>query len=86
MCERANVVLLQPHVMLMATQTSADTLRFFVMPAAAASGLKSDLPEKWHQILSDLITDPKKLLRILELDQHAQSRALASASRVIPSR
>jgi len=30
--------------------------------------IKSDLPEKWQQILSDLITDPKELSQILELD------------------
>lgn len=28
-----------------------------------------DQPEKWQQMLSDLITDPKELLQILELDE-----------------
>lgn len=33
--------------------------------------IESDRPEKWQQILSDLITDPKELLQILELDPSA---------------
>lgn len=32
--------------------------------------IKSDLPEKWQEILADLITDPKELLEILDLDPH----------------
>lgn len=35
--------------------------------------IESDQPEKWQQILSDLITDPKELLQILELDPAAYS-------------
>ncbi|MDP6416479.1 MAG: EF-P beta-lysylation protein EpmB [Gammaproteobacteria bacterium] len=31
--------------------------------------IKSDLPEKWQQILSDLIIDPKELVQLLELDE-----------------
>ena len=38
------------------------------MPVSALSVIKSDSPEKWQVILSDLITDPKELLQILELD------------------
>lgn len=38
------------------------------MTRAEISLIKSDLPEKWQQLLSDLITDPKELLQILELD------------------
>ncbi len=30
--------------------------------------IQSNLPEKWQEILSDLITDPKELLQILQLD------------------
>ena len=38
------------------------------MISPAVSVIKSDLPEKWQQILSDLITDPKELLQLLDLD------------------
>jgi L-lysine 2,3-aminomutase len=38
------------------------------MPTSALSIIKSDAPEKWQEILSDLITDPEELLQILELD------------------
>ena len=38
------------------------------MTNPALSVIKSDLAEKWQQILSDLITDPKELLQILQLD------------------
>lgn len=38
------------------------------MTNPALSIIKSDLPEKWQEILSNLITDPKELLQILELD------------------
>ena len=40
------------------------------MTNPALSVIKSDLVEKWQQMLSDLITDPKELLQILELDPH----------------
>ena len=40
--------------------------------------IKSDLPEKWQQILSDLITDPKELLHILELDPARQAHGRAA--------
>lgn len=38
------------------------------MTNPSLSVIKSDLAEKWQQMLSDLITDPKELLQILELD------------------
>lgn len=34
--------------------------------------IDADRPEKWQQILADLITDPKELLEILQLDAHEQ--------------
>ncbi len=39
------------------------------MTTPALSLIKSDLPEKWQEILADLITDPKELLDFLELDE-----------------
>lgn len=42
------------------------------MPISALSVIKSDSPQKWQEILSDLITDPKELLQILELSPPAQ--------------
>lgn len=41
------------------------------MTIPALSVIESDRPEKWQQILSDLITDPKDLLQILGLDPAA---------------
>ena len=38
------------------------------MNQVVASLIKSELLEKWQEILSDVITDPKELLRILELN------------------
>ncbi|MCG8435420.1 MAG: EF-P beta-lysylation protein EpmB [Gammaproteobacteria bacterium] len=38
----------------------------------ALSLIKSDLPEKWQEILADLITDPKELIQILDLDPTAR--------------
>lgn len=38
------------------------------MTMPVLSIIDSDRPEKWQQILSDLITDPKELLQILDLD------------------
>ncbi len=38
------------------------------MTIPALTLIRSDQPEKWQQILSDLITDPKELLQILGLD------------------
>lgn len=47
------------------------------MTHPAISIIRSDQPEKWQQILSDLITDPKELLQILGLnvDQYTGSAA-----------
>ncbi|HAJ76618.1 MAG: hypothetical protein QGG54_09780 [Gammaproteobacteria bacterium] len=42
--------------------------------------IRSDLPEKWQQILSDLITDPKELVQLLELDEPL---SLASAATLL---
>jgi EF-P beta-lysylation protein EpmB len=39
------------------------------MHTTALKLIDSDLPEKWQEILSDLITDPKELLQFLELDE-----------------
>ncbi|MCG8412617.1 MAG: EF-P beta-lysylation protein EpmB [Pseudomonadales bacterium] len=41
------------------------------MNTPALSLIKSDLPEKWQEILADLITDPKELLDFLELEEAA---------------
>ncbi len=41
------------------------------MTIPALAIIESDRPEKWQQILSDLITDPKELLQILQLDPAA---------------
>ena len=38
------------------------------MTIPALTIIESDRPEKWQQILSDLITDPKELLQLLGLD------------------
>lgn len=38
------------------------------MNQVVVSLIKSELLEKWQEILSDVITDPKELLRILELN------------------
>jgi EF-P beta-lysylation protein EpmB len=38
------------------------------MNNAAVSLIQSDIAEKWQQILADLITEPKELLEILQLD------------------
>jgi EF-P beta-lysylation protein EpmB len=43
------------------------------VPVSALSVIKSDSPEKWQVILSDLITDPKELLQILELEPPAET-------------
>ena len=48
------------------------------MSIPALSVIKSDQPEKWQQILSDLITDPKELLAILRLDPAADPLAAVS--------
>ena len=48
------------------------------MTTPTLSLIKSDLPEKWQEILADLITDPKKLLEILDLDHN--SRPLGRAA------
>jgi len=39
------------------------------MHTSALKLIDSNLPEKWQEILSDLITDPKELLQFLELDE-----------------
>ena len=41
------------------------------MSNAARSVITSDPPEKWQEILADLITDPKELTEILQLDSDA---------------
>ena len=41
---------------------------YSVMSNAALSVITSDPPEKWQEILADLITDPKELTQILQLD------------------
>ncbi|HAC87138.1 MAG: hypothetical protein MK321_05055 [Pseudomonadales bacterium] len=38
------------------------------MNQAVVSLIKPEMPKKWQEILSDVITDPKELLRILELN------------------
>jgi EF-P beta-lysylation protein EpmB len=40
--------------------------------------IQSDLPEKWQQILSDLISEPKELLDILGLDGAEKPASLAA--------
>lgn len=40
------------------------------MTSSVASIIQSDLPEKWQEILSDLVTDPKELLQILNLNEN----------------
>ena len=43
------------------------------MSNTALSVITSDPPEKWQEILADLITDPKELTEILQLDGDAGS-------------
>ena len=50
------------------------------MSTPALSVIKSDQPEKWQEILSDLITDPKELLAILKLHPAADPLASVAAS------
>ena len=40
--------------------------------------IKSDLPEKWQEILSDLITDPKELVQLLDLNPADNPVAVAA--------
>jgi len=57
------------------------------MENTAVSLIQSDIAEKWQQILADLITEPKELLEILELDPAANplgETALAEFSMKIP--
>ena len=49
------------------------------MHTPAISFIKSDQPEKWQEILSDLITDPKELLANLKLDTAANPLAALAA-------
>jgi len=49
------------------------------MQTPALSVIKSDQPEKWQEILSDLITDPKELLANLKLDTTANPLAALAA-------
>lgn len=48
------------------------------MNKPALSIIKTDLPVKWQQILSDLITDPKELAQILKLDDSSRPPSLAA--------
>ena len=40
--------------------------------------IESDQPKKWQEILSDLITDPKELVQLLQLDPSNQPPSLAA--------
>lgn len=48
------------------------------MTNRVVSIIQSDLPEKWQEILSDLITDPKELLQILQLNADSCPYSLAA--------
>ncbi|NKB34784.1 MAG: EF-P beta-lysylation protein EpmB [Pseudomonadales bacterium] len=48
------------------------------MTQSAISLIESDRPKKWQEILSDLITDPKELVQVLQLDLAAQPVSLAA--------
>ncbi len=48
------------------------------MSKPVLSLIQSDLPEKWQQILSDLISEPKELLDILGLDGTDKPASLAA--------
>ncbi len=48
------------------------------MANPVVSIIQSNLPEKWQEILSDLITDPKELLQILQLDPDTRPYSLAA--------
>ena len=48
------------------------------MSKPVLSVIQSDLPEKWQQILSDLISEPKELLNILGLDENEKPASLAA--------
>ena len=50
------------------------------MSNAALSVITSDPPEKWQEILADLITDPKELTEILQLDSNQGSDSLLAQS------
>lgn len=50
------------------------------MSNAALSVISSDPPEKWQEILADLITDPKELTEILQLDSNPSSDSLLAQS------
>ena len=50
------------------------------MSNAALSVITSDPPEKWQEILADLITDPKELTEILQLDSNPSSDSLLAQS------
>ncbi len=50
------------------------------MSNAALSVISSDPPEKWQEILADLITDPKELTEILQLDSNQGSDSLLAQS------
>ena len=50
------------------------------MNNAALSVITSDPPEKWQEILADLITDPKELTEFLQLDSTAGSDSLLAQS------
>ena len=50
------------------------------MSNAALSVITSDPPEKWQEILADLITDSKELTEILQLDSNPGSDSLLAQS------
>lgn len=55
------------------------------MTDSAMNLIGSDIPEKWQQMLADLVTDPKELLEILRLDPQARP-ASAAAQEEFPLR
>lgn len=48
--------------------------------ATVLSQVNSDGAEKWQQILADLITDPKELLQLLELDPSEKQASITALS------
>ena len=48
------------------------------MTQTALSLIHTDQPKKWQEILSDLITDPKELVQVLQLDLALKPASLAA--------
>jgi L-lysine 2,3-aminomutase len=48
------------------------------MTQPVVSIINSDRPKKWQEMLSDLITDPKELVKVLQLDPKQQPPSLAA--------